>query len=231
MTDFTPIYIVRGVGGSHAHGLSHATSDFDYRGVMSFPTDAWWGLQKPPETIDGHEPEDHSAHELEKFLRLAAKGNPDVLEVLALDTYLDFEAGWGDRLLELTPKLLGTEQIRAAYMGYAMQQFSLLKKRAAEGNASFSAGMKSHDRIWKHAKHMFRLMETGHRILSTGKLDIRVQDREWYLEKLPEMTLEQLILSFETRFAVVKDVKSVLPPTNPDYDAINGFIYDYRKAH
>ena len=224
-----PKYIIRGVGGSHAHGLAHATSDHDYRGVHSFPTDAWWGLSKPRETLDGHEPFDYSSHELEKFLSLAAKGNPDVLEVLALETYTDFEPRWGSKLIDLTPSILANQTIKPAYMGYASQQFHALKKRAAEGNESFSAGMGG--RTWKHAKHMFRLLETGTTILRTGELRIKVENRDWYLKVLPQMTLQEMITVFELRFEEVKNLQGVLPESNPDYDAINKFIYDYRKAH
>lgn len=225
-----PHYIIRGVGGSHAHGLAHEDSDLDYRGVFSYPTVEFFRLTEPAETITHSAPEpDSSAHELKKFLHLASKGNPDVLEVLAIDTYIDFDLEWGPRLLELTPSLLGTKQIRSSYMGYASQQFHALKKRHVEGNDSFSAGMGT--RTWKHAKHMFRLLETGHRILSTGELTPKVAARDWYLTVLPELTLDRLIGEFETLFEDLKDVKSVLPEGNPDLVKIEQYLIDYRKAH
>jgi predicted nucleotidyltransferase len=225
-----PHFIVRGIGGSHAHGLAHENSDLDYRGVFSYPTEDFFTLSEPAETITTSAPNpDSTGHELKKFLRLASKGNPDVLEVLAVDTYIDFDMEWGPRLLELTPYLLSTNGIRSAFMGYAFQQFQELKKRSAEGNMSFSAGMGS--RTWKHAKHMFRLLETGERILRTGKLTPKVADRDWYLEQLPQYTLPELISEFETRLDKVKNTSSVIPDSHPDMTRINQYLTDYRKAH
>jgi predicted nucleotidyltransferase len=224
-----PHFIILGVGGSHAHGLAHENSDFDYRGVFSYPTEDFFQLTEPIETFVTSAPEpDSSAHELKKFLRLASKGNPDVLEVLGLEDYIDFDMEWGPRLLDLQSALLSGRAIRSAYMGYANQQFHALKKRSKEGNESFSAGMGS--RTWKHAKHCFRLVETGQRILSTGIINTKVQEPSWYLEILPTLSLERMIGEFEILFEDLKDVRSVLPDA-PDYDKINQFLVDYRKDH
>lgn len=220
--------ILLGIGGSHAHGLAHEDSDYDYRGVHSYTTEEFFHVNSSPaESIVTHDP-DSTSHELKKFLRLAAKGNPDVLESLALDTYVDFDQEWGTRLLELTPSLLSTKAIKTAFIGYATQQFHALKTRHEEGNDSFSAGMGS--RTWKHAKHLFRLLEAAEKVLTAGQLTPRVEDRDWYLSFLPNLTIDELITRYETRKREVEAANSVLPD-EPDYDRINQFVIDYRKAH
>jgi predicted nucleotidyltransferase len=227
MPEYTNILL--GIGGSHAHGLATEESDIDYRGVFSYPTEEFFHLATPKETITTAAPDDDSTkHELKKFLTLAARGNPDVLELLGVGTFVDVEPEWGARLLELTPSILATTGIRSAYMGYADQQFQALKKRSWEGKESFSAGMER--RTWKHAKHMFRLMETGERILRTGVLDSRVEDRDWYLNELPNYSLEKLIANFESLSYNFREVKSVLR-SSPDYPKIEQYLIDYRKAH
>jgi predicted nucleotidyltransferase len=227
MTDHT--YILLGLGGSHAHGLATETSDLDYRGAFSWPTEEYFRLHDPVQTITTTSDEfDVSAHELRKFLHLASKGNPDVLETFSLSEYKYIEPNWGDRLLELKPAVLSGRNIRAAYMGYANQQFHALKKRADEGVYSFAAGMER--RSWKHAKHMFRLLETGYRTISTGVFSTKVDERDWYLETLPNMELREMIEVFEHSFALFKDVKSVIPE-NPDLGKIEQYLIDYRKAH
>lgn len=222
-------YILRGIGGSHAHGLSHEGSDLDYRGVFSYPTKDFFTLAEPNETfVTTGEEFDTSAHELKKFLRLASKGNPDVLELLGLKKYTEWDDEWGNRLRNLTPALLSTEGIHAAYGGYARQQFSALKKRAAEGNESFSAGMGS--RTWKHAKHLFRLLEVGQRILETGRISVLVQDPDWYLTEIPKMSLADIDREANACLKNFDSATSVLPD-RPDLDRINAYLIDYRKAH
>ncbi len=223
MTDLN--YLIRGVGGSNAHGLAHEGSDHDYRGVFAYPTEALLGLDEPPETIVTAAPQpDSSAHELKKFLRLAMKANPDVLEVLALDMYIDFDDDWGPRLLELTPAFLSSTYVHSAYMGYASQQFHALEKRGD----SFSS--KTKGRTWKHAKHMFRLMEVGMHLYTTGDLKIKVNSPSWYLETLPEMEIQDAIAEFDMRFEAFRHAETVLPK-QPDVERINQFLIDYRKAH
>jgi predicted nucleotidyltransferase len=227
MTDHTNILL--GIGGSHAHGLATEESDIDYRGVFSWPTEKFFLLASPKESITTSDPEpDSTIHELKKFLTLAARGNPDVLELLGVDTFVDVEPEWGPRLLELKSSILAATGIRSAYMGYAEQQFQALRKRMDEGKNSFSAGMER--RTWKHAKHMFRLMETGYRILSSGELDSRVVDREWYLETLPNLSLAEIVVLFEANAARFRDVTPKLR-TSPDYPKIEQYLIDYRKAH
>ena len=77
-----PFIIYRCVVGSRAHGLDDAASDTDRRGIYLPPARLHWSLAGLPEQI-----EDRAVHEcyweLEKFLRLALKASPNVLECLS----------------------------------------------------------------------------------------------------------------------------------------------------
>lgn len=217
-----PIIVLKGIAGSVAHGLATPESDEDIHGVFSFPTSAWWSLDKPTQSIVTNDP-DVTLHELEKFLFLASKANPSVLDTLYLPEYIEMEPEWGLNLLAIRNAFLSTKAVSDSYMGYARSQFHELEKRGD----SFSSGTRN--RTYKHAKHLFRLMEQGHRLLTTGELRVRVDDPTAY-QGLAELTFEQLSERYKREYAHMEGAVSVLPD-QPDYFTINRFLYYYRAAH
>ncbi len=79
--------------GSKAFGLSNEDSDDDVRGIFLPPADLHWSLYKLPEQVEKIENgQDEVYWELEKFIRLALKANPNILETL-----------WTPQVIELTP--------------------------------------------------------------------------------------------------------------------------------
>lgn len=218
-----PNYILRGICGSTAHGLAHAGSDEDLHGVFSWPTESFWALTQPPASLVHTDP-DESYHELAKYLGLAAKSNPQVLELLWLDEYIEMEDYWGQALIDLRTAFLSTNYVSHAYGGYADSQFRKLNERGD----SFSSSTKN--RTFKHAKHMFRLIEQGQKLLETGELRVKVENPDWYLFQMPDMELEDIKAEFALRFATFNEVESVLPE-HPDYDRINEYLHDYRRVH
>lgn len=79
--DLENAILYRCVVGSRAYGLETETSDTDLRGVFIAPTEMLWSLFGAPEQF-----EDNDAQtcywELQKFLVMALKANPNVLECL-----------------------------------------------------------------------------------------------------------------------------------------------------
>jgi predicted nucleotidyltransferase len=79
--ELEPCVIYRCIVGSRAFGLEHDESDTDVRGVYVAPAELQWSLFGAPEQF-----EDHAAQacywELQKFLLMALKANPNILECL-----------------------------------------------------------------------------------------------------------------------------------------------------
>src|SRR5262249_55929232 len=79
--DLEQLIIYRCVVGSRAYGLDTDESDVDRRGVYLAPAELQWSLYGAPEQF-----EDNAAQacywELQKFLIMAIKANPNVLECL-----------------------------------------------------------------------------------------------------------------------------------------------------
>jgi predicted nucleotidyltransferase len=226
MTTEEPIHILVGIAGSHAHGLATPASDKDYHGVFSWPTPEFWSLRKPKETLDGHDP-DYSYQELAKFLALAAGGNPTILETLWLPEYEEKEPYWGDELISIREHVLSADRVYHAFIGYAESQFRKLVQRGD----TFSA--KTSGRVNKHARHLFRLLETGHRLYQTGVMQVRVDDPESY-QRYNEMTVDQIKEEFTRQWADFTEIvdRGLTPlPEKPDWPSLNFFLRSYRRAH
>jgi predicted nucleotidyltransferase len=216
-----PNYILRGIAGSHAHGLATEKSDEDLHGVFGWPTAAFWNLESPRDSITGHEPQDHSYHEIQKYLKLALKGNPTVLELLYLEDYSEKEPGWGQNLIQIRHTLLGEKAIRAAYVGYADSQFQKMQRQPATDEY----------RIWKFAKHLFRLLEQADSALRDGEIRIKVADRNWYLDDLRNMSQEQVATEFAKRVTELHNIENTPLPEWADPFWASEYLHDYRKSH
>jgi predicted nucleotidyltransferase len=68
------------IGGSRAYGLDTPTSDTDIRGVFVLPKSMYYSLDYVDQIND--ETNDVVYYELQKFIALCAKNNPNILELL-----------------------------------------------------------------------------------------------------------------------------------------------------
>jgi len=170
-----PNILLRGITGSVAYGLNTPESDVDRQGVFAVPTEKLLGLHPPAQTIDGHDP-DITCHDAGKFLSLALKANPTILELLWLpeDLY-EIRTPLGDKLIGIRQCFLSRKMVRNAYLGYATQQFKRLESR---GDGTFSSDLRK--RTAKHARHLARLLTQGWQLYSTGTFSVRLDDPEWY---------------------------------------------------
>ena len=73
--------IYRCVVGSQAYGLERDSSDVDRRGIYLAPAELEWSLYGVPEQLENAETEE-CYWELKKFMVLALKANPNILECL-----------------------------------------------------------------------------------------------------------------------------------------------------
>jgi hypothetical protein len=73
--------IYRCVIGSRAYGLATDESDTDRRGIYLPPADLQWSLYGVPEQLENDENQE-AYWELQKFLIMALKANPNILECL-----------------------------------------------------------------------------------------------------------------------------------------------------
>ncbi len=111
-----PYIIYRCVVGSRAYGLDDEHSDTDRRGLYLPPARLHWSLVGLPEQIENHAAQE-CYWELGKFLTLALKANPKVLECLYTPLAEELRA-LRDRCL--------SKHLYQTYNGYVLAQFRRL---------------------------------------------------------------------------------------------------------
>jgi predicted nucleotidyltransferase len=163
--------IYRALVGSRAYGLSHEGSDHDVRGVYLAPAHRHWSLFGVPGQLENRDT-DEVYWELEKFILLALKANPNILEVLFTDQILEARP-LGIELRDMRVSFL-SQLVFQTYGGYVQAQFRKLQARISKGL----------EINWKHAMHLIRLLLAGTEALRSGHVPVRVADehRERLLE-------------------------------------------------
>ena len=141
-------WIERGIvylaqGGSQAYGLATAESDNDYRGACIPPLSYYFGLDRfeqadGPSTIQyitahlkrAGFPSDNSeavVWSLDKFIRLAADGNPNMLELMFTpEDSIVYVHPVFRRLLKIRHAFLST-RLKHRFSGYAMSQLKRMR--------------------------------------------------------------------------------------------------------
>ncbi len=218
--DLYDFVIYRCIVGSQAYGLNHQQSDVDRRGIYLPPADLHWSLYGVPEQLENPESEE-VYWELQKFLVLALKANPNVLECL-YSPLVETKGPLADELLSMREAFL-SRLVYQTYNGYVLSQFKKLEQdfRAA-GQIK-----------WKHAMHLIRLLLSGVTVLREGFVPLRV---EQYREKLlairrgevPWEEVNAWRLELHKRFGEAYATTSL--PEAPDYERVNEFLVRARKS-
>ena len=160
--DLESVIIYRCVTGSRAYGLDTDDSDTDRRGVYLAPAELQWSLYGAPEQF-----EDNSAQacywELQKFIVMALKANPTILECL-YSPLVEKITTSGDELLALRGSFL-SQMVFQTFNGYALSQFKKIEQDIRnQGEVR-----------WKHAMHLLRLLLTGAATLREARVPVRVE--------------------------------------------------------
>ncbi|HEX2189579.1 MAG TPA: nucleotidyltransferase domain-containing protein [Longimicrobiaceae bacterium] len=212
--------VYRCVVGSRAYGLDGEASDVDVRGVYLPPAEAHWSLYGVPEQLESPETEE-VYWEAQKFVVLALKANPNILECLYTPLVERVEPVTGELLRERGRFL--SKVVYQTYNGYVMSQFRRLE-------ADFRADGAPR---WKHAMHLVRLLIAGVTILREGHVPVRVETHRDALLCIkrgevpwPEVDAWRLSLhrEFDAAYASTK------LPERPDYDWANDWLVRARRS-
>lgn len=153
--------IFRCVIGSRAYGLDDEASDTDYRGIFLPTAESHWSLFGIPEQLERHATQEHY-WELQRFLVLALKANPNVLECL-YTPLVEKATPLAKELLQMREMFL-SRLVYQTYNGYVLSQFK--KMQADLRNQS--------EFKWKHVMHLIRLLLAGIHVLREGIVPLRV---------------------------------------------------------
>ncbi len=206
--------------GSRAYGLERPDSDTDRRGIFLPPADLHWSLASVPEQIES-DGEQACYWELGKFLVLALKGNPNILECLWTPLVEDAD-GIAAELLAERHRFL-SRVVFETFHGYAMSQF-----RKAE-----SAIRTRGEPRWKHVMHLVRLLLTGIVVLEEGRVPVRVEEHRDRLlairaGEIPFAEVDRWRLELHSRFESAK--ASTRLPAEPDLAWADDFLRRARRS-
>ena len=162
--------IYRCVVGSRAYGLAGPDSDTDRRGIYLPPAERHWSLFGVPEQLEDADAQE-CYWEIGKFLAMALKANPNILECL-YTPLVETVAPLAEELRANRRRFL-SQFVYQTYNGYVLSQFKKL-----EGDLRNKGEIK-----WKHAMHLIRLLLSGAAILREGHVPVSVgEHRERLLE-------------------------------------------------
>jgi len=219
--DLRPYVIYRCQVGSKAYGLATEGSDDDLRGIYLPPARLHWSLYALPEQLEfADEDKDEVYWELDKFLRLALKANPNVLETLWTPMVL-----YADETAEELRQMRGaflSKHIYKTYSGYVLSQF----RRMANAHARKGRYKP------KHAMHLVRLLLSGIAALDTGEILVDISEYRNELLRIRDGELsfdevKQRALDLERQFQNAFDKTQL--PEQPDYDRVDAFLIRARK--
>lgn len=218
--DYSSFIIYRCVVGSRAQGLENEASDTDRRGIYLPPGELHWSLRGVPEQLENDE-EQECYWELQKFIALALKANPNILECL-YSPMIETATPIAEELLGMREIFL-SKMVYQTFNGYVMSQFKKLEQDLRTKGVI----------RWKHAMHLIRLQLSGEGVLRDGFVPVDVgghrdrllaiRDGETSWEDVNEWRLE-MHRRMDGAFAETK------LPERPDYARANAFLVKARRA-
>lgn len=211
--------IYRCVIGSRAYGLDDDASDTDRRGIYLPSSDLHWSLYGVPEQLENEQTQE-AYWELQKFLVLALKANPNVLECL-YSPIVEHATPLAQELLSIREIFL-SKLLFQTYSGYVASQFKKMQM-----------DIRNQGRVkWKHVMHLIRLLISGIDVLIKHEVivDVGEHREELFRIKRGEMSFhdadvwrKSLQKQFEAAFKITQ------LPDRPDYHRANEFLIHARR--
>jgi len=218
--DLRQYIIYRCVVGSRAFGLECEGSDTDLRGIYLPPADLHWSLAGVPEQLEFADNEE-CYWELSKFVTMALKANPNILECLHTPL-VDLATPVAQELLSIRG-IFVSRMIYQTYNGYAMSQFKKMESDLRTGGTI----------RWKHAMHLLRLLLAGIRALREGEIQLDVGEHRVRLLSVRrgEMSFAELE---DWRLCLHREFELAFAETNlpiaPDYERADAFVLSARRS-
>lgn len=205
--------ILEAIVGSQAYGLAHADSDEDRMGVFVAPLQKVAGLDWHARHETHVDPNvDATWHEVGKFLRLVLKGNPTIVELLFASKYTILSSLGAD-LIARPHDFLDGGNVKSSYLGYAGGQIKLFERT---GRA-------------KSARHCLRIIEQGIDLLSTGEIDVKVRDPEYYFS-LSKMDSVDVLDVLHSKITLLEDAFPYRVLGHTQRHVVDDWLWSVRKS-
>jgi predicted nucleotidyltransferase len=224
------IQILKVIVGSQAHGLANEKSDFDYRGVFVIPTSEILKIGgeniKHTSWIEGND--DDTSWEIGKFLMMATKCNPTILETFLAPEDPNFMvmptkySSLTQELRDLFPYVWNSNDVKNAFIGYGINQrkkfFDNKDKRAP-----------------KYATAYLRTLYNCYQLLSYGTFSVSLINSPVYelcwKFKNGEFTHGEVIQACWEWETKVLEAFKANPDKKTNLEPVNEFLLKVRKLN
>lgn len=216
--------IYRCVVGSRAFGLDTDASDTDRRGIYLPPAELHWSLYGVPEQLENDGPVGWDGEEcyweLQKFLVMALKGNPNILECL-YTPLVEHATPLAKELLGMREAFL-SRMVYQTYNGYVMSQFKRMQ-----------ADLRNQGQIKpKHVMHLIRLLLSGIHVLREGFVPVDVGPHREQLLAIKRGAMPWADIEAWRKRLHAEFDQALLEtdlPERPDYEQANDFLVKARR--
>lgn len=235
-----PVYegeFLRIVTGSTLSGLNvDPNGDRDETGIFVEPRKYITGLRhieqhtwrsQPDGVPSGAGDCDVTVYGLQKWMRLALKGNPNIhLVLFAPKEFRITDHLWAEELRTLAPFIV-SKQAASQYLGYlTAQRQRLLGER---GGRRIQRPLNDRGYDGKYATHMIRLGFQGIELMSTGRitLPMPIEERQYCIAiRRGELALDEVLTRCGELETELADLKTASPLRDtPDYETVDDFLH------
>jgi len=217
--DWSQFIIFRCVVGSRAYGLDTNDSDTDRRGFYLPSADLQWSLAGVPEQLENDE-EQEVYWELGKFIKLALKANPGILDCL-YSPLVEHATDLAQELVSMRDLFL-SKIVYQTYNGYVLSHFKRM-----EQDVRTTGAIK-----WKHPMHLIRMLLAGITIMRDRIVPVYVNEHRERLMQIRRGLMSwdeidawrtELHREFDDAFA-----RTTLPE-RPDFERADAFLIRARR--
>ena len=208
----------RCIVGSRAYGLDHAGSDLDRRGFFLLPAHLHWGLASVPDQIESEQEECY--WEVEKFIRLGLKANPNVLECM-YSPLVETCTPLAQELIDMRDIFL-SRHIHRTYNSYVLSQFKKMEQDLRNARSL----------RWKHVMHLIRLLLSGVVVLKKGFVPLRVKEHRDRLLAIRrgEIAWDEIeAWRLQLHRELDEALQTTSLPEHPDFARANDFLLRMRR--
>jgi len=219
--------ILAGYMGSQSHGTYIPASrggidDKDVMGICVPPEPYYLGLQKFEQVDTWVDEYDIVIYEIQKFVRLLLKNNPNVMGLLWLPDNLYIKKTPSGQLLIDNRDIFSSKLAYKSFTGYAYSQLKKMQNCKHEGymGEKRKALVEEFGYDTKNAAHLIRLLRMGTEFLATGQVNVQRPDASQLIDiKQGKYSLEKVKYMAEKLFEKTEEalIHSTLP-CGPDHD-------------
>ena len=229
------------IGGSQLHGAKlEGSDDTDYYGVFVEPPEYMLGMDSYEHfvwssAISGDKNQardvDITLYSLRKWARLAAKGNPTVLQFLFAPPLLHSNV-WDHFVARNRDTFLCRNHLNA-FLGYGKAQLERLQGFRGQKNVNRAELVSAHGYDTKYAMHAVRLMDEGLELMQTGKISCPRPNKEYLMSvRRGEIPLAAVVAEIDSLKAAALSTRPQAPlPDQVDRKAISEQLRMAYLAH